>query len=183
MIGGSPTGTGGAGGYTYNWDNGTDLDDSTIANPTANPTTNTTFIVVVTDSTGNHAFLKKSLTALHGTDPNSLAVLTDGVIRIRRGVNIGDGTSWVQLDLENIIKVSNVHVLFSYEGGNTYHDVIVQLSEDGITWTNIFNNDADNTLTKDKIKDHHAIIQLCESTKVCCYVYDSANSICYLPHL
>jgi PKD repeat protein len=49
-IGGAPTASGGAGGYTYLWDNGSDLDDSTIANPTANPAATTNFIVVVTDA-------------------------------------------------------------------------------------------------------------------------------------
>ena len=49
-IGGSPTGTGGSGTYTYSWTPTTGLDDPTLANPTASPTVNTTYTVVVTDT-------------------------------------------------------------------------------------------------------------------------------------
>jgi len=50
QIGGSPTASGGAGGYTYLWSNG-----STDANPTVNPTETTTYTVTVTDSNNDVA--------------------------------------------------------------------------------------------------------------------------------
>lgn len=46
QIGGSPTGPVGA---TYQWNNTASLDNGNIANPTANPTTTTTYSVTVTD--------------------------------------------------------------------------------------------------------------------------------------
>ena len=51
-IGGFPAGSGGTGPYTYLWTPGTDLDDSTIANPTVTIFNTSTFILLVTDSLG-----------------------------------------------------------------------------------------------------------------------------------
>ena len=50
-IGATPTANGGTGPYTYSWSPSTGLDDATVANPTASPTTTTTtYTVTVTDS-------------------------------------------------------------------------------------------------------------------------------------
>jgi len=49
-IGGSPAATGGSGSYFYDWTQGSSLNDSTIANPTATITTTTTYVLTVTDS-------------------------------------------------------------------------------------------------------------------------------------
>jgi hypothetical protein len=50
-LGGSPTGTGGAGGYTYSWTSSPAGFTSTAANPSASPTVTTTYTVTVTSST------------------------------------------------------------------------------------------------------------------------------------
>ena len=50
-IGGAPTATGGAGGYTYSWSPGSGLSSTTVANPVASGSTQT-FIVTVTDANG-----------------------------------------------------------------------------------------------------------------------------------
>ncbi|MCJ7808534.1 MAG: hypothetical protein MUP73_07590, partial [Dehalococcoidia bacterium] len=50
QIGGSPTGSGGAGGYTYSWTPVAGLDDASIANPTVSAAN--TFTVNVTDANG-----------------------------------------------------------------------------------------------------------------------------------
>jgi hypothetical protein len=50
LIGGSPTASGGIPPYTYIWTPTTGLNDSTLANPTASPTTTTTYTITVTDS-------------------------------------------------------------------------------------------------------------------------------------
>ncbi len=52
QIGGSPTGSGGAGGYTYLWYPSTGLSSATVANPTATPTATTTYTVRVMDANG-----------------------------------------------------------------------------------------------------------------------------------
>ncbi|MCH8903497.1 MAG: T9SS type A sorting domain-containing protein, partial [Bacteroidetes bacterium] len=49
IIGGSSTGSAGTSPYTYLWAPSGDLNSSTIANPTANPISNTTYTVIVTD--------------------------------------------------------------------------------------------------------------------------------------
>jgi autotransporter-associated beta strand protein len=52
-IGGSPTATGGSGsGYTCSWSPTTALNDPTLANPTASPTSTTVYTVTVTDPAG-----------------------------------------------------------------------------------------------------------------------------------
>ncbi|MGB7001329.1 MAG: hypothetical protein WBE22_04865 [Halobacteriota archaeon] len=49
-IGGSPTASGGKSPYTYSWTPITGLNDTTIANPRASPTSTTTYTVSVTDA-------------------------------------------------------------------------------------------------------------------------------------
>ena len=50
LIGDSPTAYGGKQPYNYSWNPATGLDDSTLANPTASPTSTTTYTVTVTDN-------------------------------------------------------------------------------------------------------------------------------------
>ena len=50
QIGGSPLTYGGTPPFIYSWTPSTGLDDATVANPTASPTTTTTYTVQVTDS-------------------------------------------------------------------------------------------------------------------------------------
>jgi gliding motility-associated-like protein len=50
VIGGSPTGSGAGPVYTYSWSPATGLNSTTIANPTANPTTTTVYTVTVTSN-------------------------------------------------------------------------------------------------------------------------------------
>jgi len=49
VIGGSPTGSGGTGALTYSWDPNTDIDDNSLENPNVWPSTNTTYILTVSD--------------------------------------------------------------------------------------------------------------------------------------
>jgi autotransporter-associated beta strand protein len=51
-IGGSPTASGGTGPYTYLWAPATGLSDATVANPTAEVGSTTTYTVTVTDANG-----------------------------------------------------------------------------------------------------------------------------------
>ncbi|OFY79200.1 MAG: hypothetical protein A2281_14650 [Bacteroidetes bacterium RIFOXYA12_FULL_38_20] len=52
VIGGSPTATGGTAVYTYSWSPSSGLSSTTVANPTASPTTTTTYTLSVIDYTG-----------------------------------------------------------------------------------------------------------------------------------
>ncbi|MGQ0829214.1 MAG: hypothetical protein ACT4ON_12570 [Bacteroidota bacterium] len=61
-IGGSPTGSGGSSPYTYVWSPSTALSSTTVANPNANPTSNITYTVVVTDNNGCSAASTAAIT-------------------------------------------------------------------------------------------------------------------------
>ena len=60
QIGGAPTASGGAPDYEYNWTPSTGLNNTSIANPTASPTTTTTYTVTITDA--NNATATDSIT-------------------------------------------------------------------------------------------------------------------------
>ena len=49
IIGGSPTASGGSGAYNYSWSPSTGLSSTTVSNPRAFPTVQTTYTVTVTD--------------------------------------------------------------------------------------------------------------------------------------
>ncbi|HMP83564.1 MAG TPA: cadherin-like domain-containing protein, partial [Verrucomicrobiota bacterium] len=66
-IGGSPTASGGSGGYTYSWSPATGLDNANIANPTASPASTTEYTVTVTDASGCTA--QDSVTVTVNTPP------------------------------------------------------------------------------------------------------------------
>lgn len=52
IIGGSPTASGGTAPYLYNWSPSAGLSSSTVANPSANPASTTTYCVIITDAVG-----------------------------------------------------------------------------------------------------------------------------------
>jgi gliding motility-associated-like protein len=49
-LGGSPAAVGGNPGYTYSWSPATSLSNPSVANPVANPTVTTTYVLTVTDA-------------------------------------------------------------------------------------------------------------------------------------
>ncbi|OHA64275.1 MAG: hypothetical protein A2940_01525 [Candidatus Wildermuthbacteria bacterium RIFCSPLOWO2_01_FULL_48_29] len=89
--------------------------------------------------------------------PAQLPAITDGDAILygtsSNYVPIGSGLQWVRIDLGELFSVSKVNVRHYYLGDRTYKDVVVQLSEDGSAWTNIFNNDADNSAGQGAGKD------------------------------
>ncbi|MBL7924458.1 MAG: tandem-95 repeat protein [Bacteroidia bacterium] len=52
ILGGSPSASGGTGSYTWQWNPGAALNDSTLANPSVTVNVTTTFVLTVTDSLG-----------------------------------------------------------------------------------------------------------------------------------
>jgi hypothetical protein len=73
-IGGSPTASGGAGGYSYSWSPSTGLSSSTAANPTATPSSTTTYTVTVTDAAANTAHASVMVTV----SPNEAPTVSTG---------------------------------------------------------------------------------------------------------
>ncbi|MBL4702986.1 MAG: hypothetical protein JKY54_00570, partial [Flavobacteriales bacterium] len=49
-IGGSPSATGGTSPYYYSWTPNSNINDSTFTNPMVDPSVNTTYILLVSDS-------------------------------------------------------------------------------------------------------------------------------------
>jgi len=68
QIGGSPTASGGTPQYTYEWNPPTDLNSTTVPNPIASPSTNTTYTVTVTDDNGCIASDNMMVTISHFPD-------------------------------------------------------------------------------------------------------------------
>ncbi len=62
-LGGSPSASGGSGNFTYLWMPSFGLNDATIANPIANPTTTRTYTLNVTDVNSGCAPVIKSVTS------------------------------------------------------------------------------------------------------------------------
>ena len=72
-IGGSPTGSGSSG-YSYAWTPAGSLNNAGIANPTASPTTSTTYTVVVTDAGGCSASDQVNVTVTPAVTPTFAAI-------------------------------------------------------------------------------------------------------------
>ncbi|MEM7036479.1 MAG: glycine-rich protein [Bacteroidota bacterium] len=73
-LGGAPTATGGAGGYSYSWSPTNGLSSSTVANPSAMPGGSTTYTCTVTDSIGCSATDMVTITTTgQGTGIDSFA--------------------------------------------------------------------------------------------------------------
>ncbi|MBK9249098.1 MAG: PKD domain-containing protein [Ignavibacteria bacterium] len=83
-IGGLPTASNGTPPFTYSWTPTTALSDATIANPTASPTVNTSYIVSVTDA--NNCIIR---------DTVSIAIYSKATVSagIDKSVCIGQGTT------------------------------------------------------------------------------------------
>jgi len=78
----------------------------------------------------------------------NLSLATDGITGSYSDSNTGTGLQWVQLDLGSACSVSSIRLWHYFGDSRTYHDVVVQLSNDptfktGVT--TVFNNDADGS--------------------------------------
>ena len=100
--------------------------------------------VVVLKAVDNIALGRTDVTA-STTISGNLPLFTDGVITTNPHIGLGPGRQWVKLDLGGQYDISEVNVRHYYGDPRTYNDVIIELSVDGVSWVNIFNNDADNS--------------------------------------
>ncbi len=94
-LGGSPTGSGGTGSLTYDWGPSSDLNNTSYANPIANPDTTTTYTVTVTDENGCSSI--DSVTIIVNPNPspnvNSNSPVCEGE-DIELTESGGDATAW-----------------------------------------------------------------------------------------
>ena len=85
VVGGTPTATGGFSPYNYSWSPTIAISNSTASNPVTNPTTNTTYSVIVTDAKGCTAsnnisvVIHQNPIADAGTDKSLIACNADSV--------------------------------------------------------------------------------------------------------
>jgi len=106
--------------------------------------------ITVTEPVGNLAS-GKAVTASSGGYTN-LYSATDGYKGTDQFTgSIDSGLSWIQLDMGASLDVNHVNLWHYFGDGRTYHDVIVQFSDDptfatGVT--TVYNNDKDNTAGK-----------------------------------
>lgn len=73
--------TGGVGPYTYQWSPATGLSSSTVASPTANPSVNTTYTVLVTDLSGCTSMDTVNVTVNSGGGSGSQTFLATGSVQ------------------------------------------------------------------------------------------------------
>lgn len=91
-IGGSPTGTGGAGGYTYSWTPNAFITDPTIANPTVFPPVTTRYYVTVTDA--NNCVAVDSIDINVNPGP-PISLGNDTTICASDTITLDAGSGWV----------------------------------------------------------------------------------------
>src|SRR5439155_19271836 len=99
-----------------------------------------------TSSTNLGLGILPTASAAFGGNP---ALITDGDTNTANWVEVGSGgAQWVKLDLGNTYSLNDVKVWHYYGDGRTYHDVIVQVSNDSAFSTGVitvFNNDTNNS--------------------------------------
>jgi hypothetical protein len=96
-IGGSPTGSGGTAPYAYSWTPTAGLSNPAIANPTASPTSTTTYSVLVTDGSGCHAVDSVTVT-VHDTPSCHISATPAAIVCQGATVTLmedgGDALNW-----------------------------------------------------------------------------------------
>ncbi len=132
LLGGSPTGSGGTGPYTYSWIPSAGINNTASSNPTAAITANSVYVVIVTDAAGCQNIDSVSLTynsngpfADAGFGNNTLC--TGGTILLGGAPTASGGTSpysflWTPGAGLNNISSSNPTATIT---SNTFYAVIV----------------------------------------------------------
>jgi hypothetical protein len=107
--------------------------------------------VIVMAQAGEPANVAADKTTTAASEVLSLAdaqKITDGDKSSDKFAGAGDGLQWIMIDLGQSYDIDTVKVWHYFDDGRTYHDVIVQVSNDvnfsaGVT--TVFNNDKDNS--------------------------------------
>lgn len=98
------------------------------------------------DYQGNNIALRKTVTASSTPSWGTLDRVTDGVIE--GDVSIGIASSekqWVQVDLGEVYSIDYLHIWHYYASSRRFNDTKVEVSEDGATWTVIFDSAVEGT--------------------------------------
>src|SRR5437899_1394974 len=78
----------------------------------------------------------------------SPTLITDNDLNTANWVEVGTGAQWIKIDLGATYSLNDIKVWHYYGDGRTYHDVVVQASNDSTFTTGVttlFNNDANNS--------------------------------------
>jgi chitodextrinase len=92
--------------------------------------------------------LARGIVATGSTTIYNVSYITDGDTNTANWSEVGAGSQWIKLDLGQTYPLNEIKLWHYYDDGRTYHDVIVQLSNDsafssGVT--TVFNNDMNNS--------------------------------------
>ena len=98
-IGGSPSASSGVPPYTYSWNHAASLNDATIANPTASPTTTTVYTLTVTDSIGQQATDSATVTVARTLTVGDGRAAPGRVGTVPVSLDIASGVAGIQFDL------------------------------------------------------------------------------------
>jgi len=124
---------------------GAKVGTATITATTVDGSFTATCTVTVTEPVGNLA-AGKAVTSSSFTSPSAV---TDGYKSTDQYAgSVGSGLSWIQVDMGASLDVNHVNLWHYFGDGRTYHDVIVQFSDDPNfvnNVTTVYNNDKDNT--------------------------------------
>jgi hypothetical protein len=78
---------------------------------------------------------------VYGSLPSSnIDLLTDGNTSTTPYCSISSGEQYVIVDLEDTYYLNKIKVWHYYKDSRRYHDTKTQVSEDGISWTTVFNS-------------------------------------------
>ncbi|MCH8904988.1 MAG: FG-GAP repeat protein [Bacteroidetes bacterium] len=109
-IGGSPTATGGIAPYVYCWLPITGLDNPTIANPTAFPTTTTNYFVTITDSSGCTS-TSSSVIVTVNDNPNPIIIANDSTDFCQGdSVGLSTSTGYISYFWSSVDTFSNINI-------------------------------------------------------------------------
>lgn len=98
------------------------------------------------DYQGNNIALGKTVTASSTPSWGTLDRVTDGVIEGDVSVGIASNEKqWVQVDLGEVYSIDYLHIWHYYVSSRRFNDTKVEVSEDGVTWTVIFDSAIEGT--------------------------------------
>ena len=104
------------------------------------------------DLTGANIALGKTVTGFDGNDDpiitptsGSYSLVVDNNLATTPYLDMGNGLRKVVVDLGAVTELSRVNVLHYFSDSRTYNNTLTEISDDGITWTPIFDSSVSGT--------------------------------------
>ena len=104
------------------------------------------------DLAGTNIALGKTVTGFDGNDDpivtptsGSYSLVVDNNLATTPYLDMGNGLRKVVVDLGAVTELSRVNVLHYFSDSRTYNNTLTEISDDGITWTPIFDSSVSGT--------------------------------------